>query len=71
MTWTLIFDLDKLAKGQIFGNNNYRKLAKTCLDIMRTAQSIIGGALRSTSTVSLVSDAFDYCKHPLGELQSR
>ena len=31
---------------------------------MRTAQSIIGGALRSTSTVSLVSDAFEF-KHPL------
>ena len=28
-------------------------------------------ALRSTSTVFLVSDVFDYCKHPLGELQSR
>ena len=27
--------------------------------------------MRSTSTVSLVSDAFDYCKHPLGALQSR
>ena len=37
MTWTLIFDLDKLAKGQNFLNNNYGKLAKTCLDIMRTA----------------------------------
>ena len=37
MTCTLIFDLDKLAKGQNFWNNNYGKLAKTCLDIMRTA----------------------------------
>ena len=37
MTWTLIFDLDKLAKGQNFWNNNYGKLAKTCLDIMHTA----------------------------------
>ena len=27
--------------------------------------------MRSTSTVSLGSDAFDYCKHLLGELQSR
>ena len=37
MTWTLIFDLDKLAKGQNFWNNNYGKLAKTCWDIMHTA----------------------------------
>ena len=37
MTWTLIFDLDKLSKGQNFQNNNYGKLAKICLDIMRTA----------------------------------
>ena len=68
-------DLDfwpwQVSQVQNFWNNNYGKLAKTCLDIMRTAQSIIGEALRSTSTVSLVSDAFDYCKHPLGELQSR
>ena len=33
----LDFDLDKLAKGQNFWNNNAGKLAKICLDIMRTA----------------------------------
>ena len=37
MTWTLIFNLDKLAKGQNFWNNKYGKFAQTCLDIMRTA----------------------------------
>ena len=37
MTWTLIFDLDKLSKSQnFFKHNNYGKLAKICLDIMRT-----------------------------------
>ena len=36
MTFTLTFDLDfeKFDKGQKFGNINYLKLAKICLDIM-------------------------------------
>ena len=38
MTWTLIFDLDKLAKGQNFWNiTSMENLPKICLDIMRTA----------------------------------
>ena len=65
MTWTLIFDLDKLSKGQNFWNITIMEdLPKyTWISCVRH-NLLLAELCGCTSTVSLVSDAFDYFKHP-------
>ena len=70
MTWTLIFDLDKFSKGQNFWNITIMENLPKYAWILRVRHNLLLAKLCAVRAQCLVSDAFDYSKHPSGSFKA-